>query len=170
MKNVNILNLLVILVMVFGFNQLNAQNPDARLVKTKIVNKSADAVWKVVRDLEAVAEHSSLIGSLTLKGGNQAGAIRVCYTPDKSGFFKENIIAFDDDKRSYSYAIVEGTPTKNMINNFKVVDLGYNKSMIVWWSNFEAFMENPKMTREQFIGFMDSSIEEWTSNMAAAAK
>ncbi len=170
MKKVNSLSIVIILIMLLTNIQITAQNADAKLVKTVVVNKSADDVWEIVRDLDTVDKYSSLVGSLTLEGGNQAGATRVCYTPDKSGHFKENIIAFDDDKRSYSYAIVEGTPAKGMVNNFKIVDLGYQKSMIVWWSNYEQFMENPQMTEEQFIAFMDSTVQEWTGNMAAAAK
>ena len=48
----------------------------------------------------------------------------------------------------------------------QVVDLGYGKCILVWWSNYDEFMKNPQMTEEQFQAFMLSSIEEMTDKMA----
>ncbi len=43
-----------------------------------------------------------------------------------------------------------------MVNSFKVVDLGYQKCMVVWSSSGWTFVENPQMNKEQFIGFLDT--------------
>jgi hypothetical protein len=154
----------------FGLSNTNAsaQNADAKLIHTQIVEKSADDVWKIVRNLD-FSKYTQTIGNVKVTGKAGAGASRVCSTPDGKGQFKENILAYDNNNRTYTYAVVEGVPVKGLINNFKVVDLGFNKSMIVWWSNYEAFMNNPQMNEQQFTAFMQSSIKEIVTNMAKDA-
>ncbi|MEK6154725.1 SRPBCC family protein [Flavobacteriaceae bacterium 3-367] len=153
----------------FGFTQMNAQNADAKITKTKIVEASADKVWNELRKLDNIDEISSFVGKVEFTGPKGAGGSRVCTAPDGKGKFKENILAFDDATRSYTYAVVEGVPAAGMVSNFKVVDLGYNKSMIVWTSTYEKFMQNPQMTEEQFNGFLNQASGEMMNNVAIMA-
>jgi len=164
MKTLKLVSLMGLLALVFN-KGVHAQNEDAKLVYTQIVEKSADDVWKVVRNLD-FAKYTKTLGKIQVIGEAGAGASRVCTTADGKGQFKENILAYDDTNRTYTYAVVEGVPVKGLVNNFKVVDLGYNKSMIIWWSNYEQFMENPQMTEPQFTAFMKSSVDEIIQNMA----
>ena len=64
--------------------------------------------------------------------------------------------------------VVEGVPAKNVVNSFTVVDLGYNRSMIIFRSNFE-FMENPNMSREQFEAFLKKASSEIARNYVKLA-
>lgn len=162
-------NVIVIAVAVFGFSQMNAQNPSAKVTNTKVVEASADDVWEILRDLDNIAELSSLVGKVDFTGPNAAGGSRVCTAPDGKGKYKENILAFDDAGRTYTYAVVEGIPAKGVVSNFKVVDLGYKKSMIVWTSTYEKFLENPQMNEEQFVGFMNMASNEMIANVATKA-
>ena len=57
-----------------------------------------------------------------------------------------------------------------MVNTWKVVDLGYRKSMVIWTTNYDEFIENPQMTFDQFMGFIDSSLNEFVGNVVADAK
>ncbi|WP_430906315.1 SRPBCC family protein [Maribacter sp. 2-571] len=169
MKTLKLLGFVVLFAIGAGNQNATAQNPNAKLTYTKVVNKSADDVWEIIRELDDIDKYSSAVASVKFTGEKGAGGQRVCSTPDGKGFFKENILSFDDTNRTYTYAVVEGVPVKGLVNNFKVVDLGYNKSMIVWWSNYDAFMENPQMNEEQFKGFMNSSIDEMSTKMAEKA-
>lgn len=153
----------------FGLQQANAQNPDAKITITKVVDVSVDKMWGTIRDLDNLAQYSSVIAKVDYTGENGAGGVRVCTTPDGQGKFKENILAFDDVARTYTYAVVEGVPAMGLINNFKVVDLGFNKSMVVWTSGYDKFMTNPNMTEEQFLGFMRQSVGEIMDKMAIAS-
>ena len=146
-----------------------AQSSDARITHTQIVDASADDVWDVVRDLDGLAQHSSAVAKVEFTGPQGVGGQRVCTAPEGQGYYKESIVGYDDNARTYTYALLEGVPVKGMVNSFKVVDLGYRKSMIVWTSNYEAFMKNPQMSEEQFMGFLKMSIGEIASNYAAAA-
>ena len=159
----------VVAFAVFGFTQISAQNADAKITKTKIVEASVDKVWAELRKLDNIDEISSFVGKVEFTGPMGAGGTRVCTAPDGKGKFKENILAFDDATRSYTYAVVEGVPAAGMVSNFKVVDLGYNKSMIVWTSTYEKFMQNPQMNEEQFNGFLNQASGEMINNIAALA-
>ncbi|MBP2831518.1 SRPBCC family protein [Aquimarina sp. U1-2] len=162
-------NAIVIALVVFGFNQANAQNADANITLTKVIEASADDVWYELRKLDNIDEISSFVAKVEFKGPKGVGGSRICTAPDGQGKFKENILAYDDTNRTYTYAVVEGIPAAGMVNNFKVVDLGYQKSMIVWTSSYDKFMKNPQMTEEQFNGFLNQASTEMMVNIAQAA-
>lgn len=164
-------SLLLAALTVAGFGEsLSAQTADADLTITRVIDASADEVWAQIRDLDALAKHSTIIAKVDFQGPEAAGGQRTCTTPDGQGKFVESILEFSDANRSYRYAVVEGTPAKNLVNAFKVVDLGYNRCMIVWTSEYEAFMQNPQMTEDQFRGFMTNSLNEILDSYTAAAK
>ncbi|TAI46864.1 SRPBCC family protein [Flagellimonas allohymeniacidonis] len=151
-------------------NQVNAQSADANKTYTRVVDASADAVWTVLRKMDEIQNYSQTIARLDWKGPKDVGGQRVCYSPDGKGFFKENIVDYNDTNRTYSYSVVEGVPIKGMVNTWNVLDLGYNKSMVVWTTKFEKFMDNPQMTKDQFFGFIDQTLDEMVGNVIAEAK
>ena len=158
--------ILTLLLAVGATLALTAQN----ITQTRIVDASADEVWEVLRDLDNIAELSSYVARVEYTGANGAGGSRVCHAPDGNGKFRENIVEFSDETRSYRYAVVEGVPAQGLVNAFRVIDLGYNKSMIVWTSGYEAFVENPQMTEEQFAGFLTQASDEMIDNVVKLAK
>ena len=162
-------SILFTLLVTFSMNLANAQSNDPDITVAKTVDLSADEVWEQLRVMDNIDELSSLVAKVKWSGDHGVGGERVCTAEDGQGFFKEKIVAFSDAERTYSYAVVEGVPAKNMVNNFKVIDLGYNKSMIVWTSSFE-FMENPQMKEDQFRGFLDNSVNEMIANAVKLAK
>ena len=164
------LKLFVLATLLFaGFYQINAQNNEPAITVIKTVDLSADQVWTELRKMDNIDELSSLVSEVKWTGSHGVGGQRVCTSADGQGYFKESIVAFSDAERSYSYAVVEGVPAKNMVNNFKVVDLGYQKSMIIWTTSFE-FIKNPQMNEEQFRGFLNNAINEMVANTVALAK
>ena len=165
-------SLLAVAALVCGaaLTTAHAQAADARLTVTRVIDASVDDVWGQIRQLDDLAEFSSLIASVDYTGDLGVGGKRVCTAPDGQGKYVESIVGFDDATRSYRYAVVEGVPVQGLVNGFKVVDLGYNKAMVVWTSTYESFVENPQMTEEQFVGFMQGAINEMLDNYAAAAK
>ncbi len=142
----------------FFINTVAAQQTS--FVKSQIVEASADEVWERLRKLDGLEEIvPHLLTDTWLIGDAKpgAGAKRSCTapgTPKGQASYTETITAFSDTERYYQYAITEGTPTKNMINSLRVVDLGYQKCMVVWTSDREGFVENPQMTEEQFNVFL----------------
>ena len=161
----------LVAILILGYTgMVSAQKSNANVILSKVVDASADQVWSVLRQMDDIQKYSSIIGKVKWTGHHGVGGQRVCYPPkDGEGYFKERIVGFSDDQRTYSYALVEGVPAKGMVNNFKVVDLGYKKSMIVWTSTYEQFMENPQMNEQQFLGFLNQSVTEMIDNVAVAA-
>ncbi|MEM9361377.1 MAG: SRPBCC family protein [Bacteroidota bacterium] len=145
-----------------GFTIAKAQNSDAIMTKTQIIGASADEVWARLRKLDKIEELTpDFIGDSWITGAIGVGATRSCSAPGQTRktasnpAFTETVLSYDDEKRFYSYS-VSGVPAKNMVNSFKVVDLGYKKCMVVWSSGGWTFVENPQMNKEQFVGFLDT--------------
>ncbi|MEM6723042.1 MAG: SRPBCC family protein [Bacteroidota bacterium] len=159
---------MAILFLSFSWN-VKAQTTEPNITYVKTVNLSADQVWEQLRIMDNIDVLSSAVVKVDWTGNHGVGGSRVCTAADGQGYFKESIVAFSDTERSYQYAVVEGVPAANMVNTFKVVDLGYQKSMVIWNSSFE-FVENPKMTKEQFLGFLNFSIDEMVNNTILLAK
>ncbi len=166
MKNL-IKTITVTALLILGGLNANAQNSKADLSYVSTVDLSADKVWEQIRVMDNIDKISSFVGKVEWTGPKGAGGSRVCTAPDGKGAFKENIIKFDDEQRTYTWQVVEGVPAK-VTNSFRVVDLGLNKSMIVWSSNYK-FMENPNMTEEQFKAFMLGTVSEMVENMVKMA-
>ncbi|WP_282088681.1 SRPBCC family protein [Aquimarina algiphila] len=155
---------ILLTVFIFSTFTLQAQSP----LVTEI-ESSADEVWEQIRKMDNIDKLSSFVSKVQWKGPKGIGGERVCTSADGKGHFKEKITGFDDKTRTYSYQVVEGVPAKNMNNMIKVIDLGYNKSMIVWTSNYE-FIENPNMTKEQFDGFITTARVEMVENIIKIVK
>lgn len=158
----------IALALIVSIN-LNAQNSIADLSYVSKVDLSADLVWEQIRKMDNIDKISSFVGKVDWTGPKGVGGTRVCTTPDGKGHFKEEILKFNDNQRTYTWQVVEGVPAKTVINSFKVVDLGLNKSMIVWTSNYE-FIENPNMTEGQFRGFLQGAVTEMVENMVKMIK
>ena len=161
--------LAIILSLAIWANADPAQAAEAGITKTKTVEASADKVWSLLRQMDDVDRYSSAIATVEWKGNHGIGGERTCYGPDGNGFYKEKIVAFSDATRSYGYLVTEGVPVVGMANQFRVVDLGYNRSMIIWTTKYEAFMENPNMNEEQFLMFLHQTVDEMFLNVANAS-
>ncbi len=161
----NIFKTISVVIIILITMNMQAQKSDAIMSKSIVLNASADEVWGSLRQLDKFEElFPSFLSEAWIEhySGPKEGLIRKCTAPgQKKGTvsYSETINEFDDEKRFYSYA-VSGVPAKNMVNMFKVVDLGYNKSMVVWNSTGWTFVENPQMTEDQFKGFMGSALDE----------
>ena len=148
---------------------VTAQKTNADVTISQIFETSADKVWSELRQLDNIDVLSSIIAKVEFNGPKGVGGSRVCTSADGQGRFKETIIEFDDIGRSYTYAVVEGVPAMGMVNQFKVVDLGYEKSMVVWTSSYEKFVTNPQMDETQFKGFLTQASGEMIANVGKRA-
>ena len=137
------------------------KQPNPKVVKTKIVNASASKVWKEIGRLDKLEDViPQYLAKSTLSGKPSVGVKRHCETPDGSGYYKEQVVEYDEEAMFYRYVLTEGTiPAKNVNNSARVVPLGKNQSMIVWTAYFE-YVENPNMSKQQFEGFMTQALTD----------
>ena len=168
-----IISLLVTIALVtFNFTNMQAQATADQLPKIAAsitADVSADKVWEHIRKLDNIDKVSSVVARVEWNGPKGPGGERKCTTLDGKGYFVEAIKSLDDNQRTYTWHVREGVPAKQVINSLRVVDLGYNKSMIVFNSNYD-FIENPNMTEEQFRSFLQTSISEIMTNYVAMAR
>lgn len=159
----------IILISVFALSEnAKAQSKASDLSQTIEVNASADEVWQHIRKLDNIDVVSSFVATVDWKGPKGVGGERKCTAPDGKGYYVEQIQMFNDNQRTYQWEVVEGIPAKNVYNSFKVVDLGYQKSMIIFRSNYE-YVENPNMTPEQLKAFISQATSEIVGNYAKLA-
>ena len=57
----------------------------------------------------------------------------------------------------YSYIITQGVPVKDMLNSFKVDDLGAGRSKVTLKATMREFIENPNMSQADFKAFLVSN-------------
>lgn len=164
-------NYLLIVLMSFIFS-VKAYSQKGELVKSKIVSASADEVWERLRkldDLEKIVPHLLSDSWVHNNAEPGIGVKRSCTapgTPKGEASYTEEITDFSDQERFYEYAITQGTPTKNMVNTLRVLDMGYKRCLVVWTSTREAFIENPQMTEEQFNDFLNMAGQSLVEGLA----
>ena len=95
---------LILFAIVFGMSISQAQNHKMppKVQFSKIVNKSADDMWEIVRKLDEIHKYSSAIARVDWKGNMGVGGERICHSADGKGYFKEKIVAYDESSRSFS--------------------------------------------------------------------
>jgi len=133
---------------------------ESTFIKSQIVDASADQVWERLRQLDGLEDIvPDLLASSWIHNDAKpgVGCERSCAapgTPKGQASYTERITKFSDQERFYEYAVIAGTPTKNMVNSLRVTDLGYNKCMVTWTSTREGYINNPQMTEEEFNAFL----------------
>jgi hypothetical protein len=160
---------IVIILLTFSSQSMTSQMKAPDITYSVEANVSADKLWEQIRIMDNIDLVSSYVAKVTWKGPKGVGGERKCVAPDGKGYYVEKVKSFNDDQRTYQWQVTEGVPAKNVFNSFKVVDLGYNKSMIIFRSNFE-FMENPNMTKPQFEAFFNAASKEIVGNYIKLAQ
>ena len=151
------------------FTAIFAQDKAPDISYVYEANVSADKVWEQVRKMDNIDEVSSFVGKVTWKGPHDVNGERTCTAPDGKGYFIEKIKVYNDAERFYQWQVIEGVPAKNVVNSFRVIDLGFDRSMIVFRSNYE-YMQNPNMSSEAFKGFLTKASAEIAQNYVKLAK
>ena len=103
----------------------------------KTINVSADSLWAICREFDKTAEwtstlnHSYGTGEPTHEGATCSS--RTCETNiGKGNKVVEELTMFSDQNKELSYNLMEGAPGFIILasNNWKIIDVGNNHSMI----------------------------------------
>ena len=107
--------------------------------KESDVNASADQVWDLLGDYNAIEDWHPAVVSSTLTGdGKTAGSRRVLALPGDAKII-EDLVSHSDDGMSYSYRITEGPfPITDYVSTILVEADGDESCKVTWSSTFNA--------------------------------
>jgi hypothetical protein len=99
------------------------------------INKTADAIWRVISNFGAAGQYLSGIVSCTVEGKG-IGALRTLTSADGSTVI-ERLETLDESARQLSYTLLTDTPFRNCLTTMAVRDLGPGLAELEWYSTFE---------------------------------
>ncbi|MHC1558273.1 SRPBCC family protein [Actinomycetospora sp. C-140] len=106
-------------------------------MSSTVVPADADAVWRVVRDFDALPSWVPAITASELEGGassDQLGAVRKLTLGD-GGVVRERLISRDDRARTLTYAILDSPfPVHDYRATVRVVPVTSTGETFVSWS------------------------------------
>ena len=101
-------------------------------------NAPADAVWSYFRDFGGVMKWAGpMVKSCTLEGEG-VGAVRTIALAQGNPL-RERLVQFDDEARSFSYAIIGACdlPIQDYVGTVKIKADGASRSSIDWIGTFD---------------------------------
>jgi mxaD protein len=120
--------------------------PVLKVSKSVTINASADKVWAQAGTFSGLNTWHPAVESDKIVQGtdNSVGAVRLL-TLKGGGTIQEKLLARDDAKRMYKYAILEGVlPVSNYTSTLSVTAAGKNKSKVTWSGSFQRKDTGPK--------------------------
>jgi hypothetical protein len=98
------------------------------------ISRPANEVWQLIGGFGSLPDWLPYIPKSELKEG---GRIRYLWNPDGDPII-ERLLAFDEDVRSYSYAILQAPfPVTDYVSTLRVVDKGDWASRVEWSGTFK---------------------------------
>lgn len=99
------------------------------------INKTDDAIWRVISNFGAAGQYLSGIVSCTVEGKG-VGALRTLTSADGS-MVVERLETLDETTHQLSYILLTDTPFRNCLTIMTVYDLGPNLAELEWSATFE---------------------------------
>ena len=101
-----------------------------------VVNASAEDVWKVVGDFNALGKFVAAVAKSDLEGSG-VGSERTLTLQDGAQIV-ERLENFDGDKRTLEYSILSGPlPVENYLSKMEVKESGEGMCEACWSSSFD---------------------------------
>ncbi len=131
----------------------------AEVLVTEDLPVPATKIWELVRDFGGIRKWvGDMVQGLELEGEG-VGAIRTITLPGDTKL-SEELKAFDDEGRSFSYAIIGKSPlpVADYLSTFKLVETGANSCRIEWSSTFEPVGISDSDVKPMIEGIYTSGI------------
>ena len=101
-----------------------------------MINRPADAIWRVISDFGAICQYLTRVVHCTVEGDG-VGALRTLTSVDDSTIV-ECLEALDKNARTLSYTLLTDTPFRNCLTIMTVHIIGPNQAELEWSATFEA--------------------------------
>ncbi len=131
----------------------------AEVLVTEELPVPATKIWELVRDFGGIQKWvGPMIQNLEIEGEG-VGAIRTLTLPGDTKL-SEELKTFDEEGRSFSYAIIGKSPlpVADYLSTFKLVETGANSCRIEWSSTFEPVGISDSDAKPMIEGLYTSGI------------
>lgn len=134
------------------------------------VNAPPTAVWNIVKDFDGLNKwHPAFSNDVLQKGANgQVGAVRAITLKD-GPTFTEELTAYNDANRTYSYKIVESPLPIDQYQSTMTVQPKGNGSLVKWSGNFITKAGSGK-TDADAQGLIDGAYQAGLDNIKKMAE
>ena len=106
----------------------------AKVSMNSAVNMSADEVWKLIGQFNALPDWHPAVSSSKLEDGGKLRRLSLLGGAE----IVERLEKIDDGDRMYRYSIVSGPlPVANYTATLRIKDDGKGKAMVEWSSEFD---------------------------------
>lgn len=114
-----------------------------KVYRSAVINASADSVWRLVRDFNALPKWHPAIATSEIEGGQPAdrvGCVRRFTRKSDGGLLRERLLALADDTRTLAYTIlVSPMPVANYFATMRFTPVtADDRTFAEWWATFEV--------------------------------
>lgn len=109
-----------------------------KVTKTVEINAPAAKVWAAVKDFDSLNKwHPGFSADTIVKGtNNEPGAVRSLTVKD-GPTFTEELLSFDEGKRTYKYRIIESPlPLRDYVSSITLTESGKGTTVVTWVGDF----------------------------------
>lgn len=111
-----------------------------------VIDASIDEVWETISNFGKICDWHPLIIDCEIENGqspSQVGCVRAFHLEDQS-LFREKLLSFDIQNRSFSYSIVESPlPISNYVAKLSLFPITSNQfTFATWSSEFDCPVES----------------------------
>jgi hypothetical protein len=122
-----------------------------KVYRSAVINATADRVWKLVRDFNALPKWHPAIATSEIEGGlpaDRVGCVRRFTRRSDGGMLREQLLSLADDTRSFTYNIlVSPMPVANYMASMRFTPITRDeRTFAEWWAVFDVTSGAPEAT------------------------
>ena len=125
------------------------------------LDRSPATVWKLLGEFNSLDVWLPPVQSSSSTGNpTEPGAIRVLDLGNNASV-TEKLLEYSGAKRSYSYAFLKSPlPVKNYVATIEVNETPQGKTIVKWYSTFDASGAPDDKAREAILGIYDAGLKK----------
>ncbi|MFN0039274.1 MAG: SRPBCC family protein [Burkholderiales bacterium] len=125
-----------------------------KVYRSAIIDASADAVWKLVRDFNGLPKWHPAIATSKIEDGlsaDRVGCVRRFTRKSDGGLLREKLLSLADDTRMLTYNIlVSPMPVANYMAGMRFTPVTMDDSTFAeWWAVFDVTTGPPQATADE---------------------
>lgn len=128
----------------------------AKVYRSAVIHATADKVWGLVRDFNALPKWHPAIADSAIEAGlpsDRVGCVRRFTLRSDGGLLREQLLALSDIDRTYTYNIlISPMPVANYVATMRFTPItAGSKTFAEWWAEFDV-TSGPEQATTSDIG------------------